>query len=204
MTSYRIFTLTALWLMLISFPSQAETHQHGSRHAETATSQEAHIHGIAKLFLVLEDNQLNIEFLSPAMNLLGFEHQPNTPEQKTREQNALKTLAKTDELFLLEPAVCQMTKVQVGIDGLDTSTHHNAKDKSHNHSGHENHYNGDSHRDMEAHYHYHCEQAYGLHSMTTNITNYFPGIQSLQVQWIVNGRQGAITLDNSHHHIIFR
>ena len=37
-------------------------------------AEEAHIHGLATLTLALEGNSLEIEFESPAANLVGFEH----------------------------------------------------------------------------------------------------------------------------------
>ena len=45
-----------------------------------AQEQQAHVHGTAELFVVLDGNQLDIELRSPAMNLLGFEHRANNAE----------------------------------------------------------------------------------------------------------------------------
>lgn len=208
MTSNQVFTLMALWLVLGSYPSLAENHQHDTHHEEVTATQQAHVHGIAQLFLVLENDQLSIELHSPAMNMLGFEHKANNPEQKAIEQKTLKVLTAADSLFQFEPDQCQISKVRVDIDGLDTPSHQHAENKALEHESHKehhaDHHESLGHRDIEAHYQYHCKQAKGLHSVTTNISSSFPGIQSLQVQWIANGRQGAITLDNSDHHILFR
>ena len=44
--------------------------------------QGAHVHGEAVLNVVQEGTNVFIEFESPAINLVGFEHAPINPEQK--------------------------------------------------------------------------------------------------------------------------
>ena len=47
-----------------------DDHDHDHAHGTLG----AHEHGVAKLNVVLDDNTLELELDSPAMNLVGFEH----------------------------------------------------------------------------------------------------------------------------------
>ena len=79
-----IKTLCTLALMLLYLGgfnlalSQAEEKHH----------HKAHVHGVAHLNVALEDNELYIEFISPAANIVGFEHQPKTEKTKRRRKKS--------------------------------------------------------------------------------------------------------------------
>jgi hypothetical protein len=72
-------------------------------------------------------------------------------------------------------------------------------------SGHRNQdHQARTHSDIRASYYYHCERPQELESLLVRLQRHFPGIQSVQVQWIANGRQGMATLDNSQTPLVFR
>jgi Protein of unknown function (DUF2796) len=54
----------------MALADEAERREHG-----------AHEHGVAELNLALDGKELWIEFSSPAVNLVGFEHTPGNAEQ---------------------------------------------------------------------------------------------------------------------------
>ena len=62
---------------------------------------EAHEHGVAHMNVAFEGNELYIEFISPAANIVGFEHQPRTQEQKAAVKAAIKKLEAGEKLFAL-------------------------------------------------------------------------------------------------------
>jgi len=221
MITYRLPVLAMLFILSVCSPVGAqdhheEKHHHkeqtqGSRGTDTGRRQEAHVHGIAELLVVLEGEQLDIELHSPAMNLLGFEHRARTPKQQALVQNAKNTLADTNNLFTLGSAQCQLVDLDVDVSRmLDEGVHHDTDhhdDESHHEEHDANHRDRQEehgHSDIEARYRYRCEQPSTLDSLTTSIPVAFPGIESLQVQWIINGRQGAATLDNSRRHLNFK
>jgi len=43
-----------------------------------------------------------------------------------------------------------------------------------------------------------------ISSLVTAIPDAFPGVESLEVQWIVNGRQGAIKLEKDQREVVFK
>lgn len=201
MTLFRLSILTALFMLLTSYASIAQN-QHESHSADSATSHDAHVHGVAELLVVLEGNLLEMKLHSPAMNLLGFEHHATTPEQKAKVESTRKTLADVRALFQFNPAFCQIADHTVDF-GAAVDTHAN-DEEGHDITKRSEQHDARGHNNIEASYRYRCERPDELHSLSTLLPDAFPGIRSLQVQWIVGGRQGAVTLDNGQHRIIFR
>ena len=65
--------IAALLLSSMLTAASHSEHNHSDKHP--APAQQAHLHGIAKLTLVLEGDALEISLESPAANIVGFEHQ---------------------------------------------------------------------------------------------------------------------------------
>ena len=82
-------TLLASAALALSFPVLADDHQH---------SLEAHVHGIGTLNIALENQLLELQFESPAMNIIGFEYQPTTAADIQAVKAAQNTLSNAAEL----------------------------------------------------------------------------------------------------------
>lgn len=65
-------------------------HDHGHDHHHQEDNLSAHVHGIANLSIVVDAKMMAIELKAPAESLLGFEHAPESEQQKN-EWNKLKT-----------------------------------------------------------------------------------------------------------------
>lgn len=158
-------------LMEISEVSSTEMHP----------SHEAHVHSKAVLNIVFDGSTLFIEFVSPATNLLGFEHTPVNDEQKSVLQNAKQTLATADRLFYFSTTTCRTDNVEVKAPYMNQH-----EDKKHAHHG--------EHADFHASYTFKCEQAKDLKEITIKLFALFPGIHEIKTQWIFQGKQGAALL----------
>ena len=133
----------------------------------TAAQQSAHVHGIATLNLAMEGDELEIEFVSPAGNIVGFEHEAVTEAERRAIRDAIEQLRKGNELFDLPLAAsCSLHVAEVEHghgeeekreDGHgheakhdDGDEHGHAGDEGDGtHSGHAKHDAGDEH-DMPA------------------------------------------------------
>ena len=51
-----------------------------------AASLVAHVHGLSELAIAMEGEKLEIQFTSPAMNLVGFEHQASSRKRYWRSK----------------------------------------------------------------------------------------------------------------------
>lgn len=184
-------TLATLCLALWAGPLLAEPHHH-DHERESSIQHESHVHGMAELLVVLEGAVLNIEFRSPAMNVVGFEHRAKTREQKAAVKQARTRLADGENLFEFGPERCELIEQDVSVGDLLDDHHHEETDDSPRHS------------DIIAAYQFSCRQADTLKSFSTHLPKIFDGVESLQVQWIVHGRQGSAKLNNSRSSLTFR
>ena len=101
------------------------------------SAEDAHVHGEGALDVVVEGNELLAEIRIPAVNVVGFEHQPNTEEQHQLVENALAVFRDTREVFLpSEAAHCEAESVHVALGGLS----------EHEEDAHEEHEHEPSHR----------------------------------------------------------
>ena len=147
-----------------------------------------------------------MEFHSPAANLLGFEHAAKNAEQRAKVDELSLTLAKADSLFQVSRSgTCQLRDQDLDLGHLAAESEiegaeHSDDDHSETHHNEET----ESHSDIEAKYHYICKQPDAISSLTTSIIDEFPSIETLEVQWIANGKQGASTLDQKQREVIFK
>ena len=159
-------------------------------------AEEAHIHGLATLTLALEGNSLEIEFKSPAANLVGFEHQAESAKEKQAVKAAEVILGSPATLFSFAGNGCQLKDVEVDISGLleedhdDHGHHHERHHSSHDdHKGHSD--KSDSHSEIKAHYHFSCNQEKQLESVSTALFSQFPGIENINAMWVTDTVQGS-------------
>ncbi|MDV6345735.1 DUF2796 domain-containing protein [Nitrosomonas sp. Is37] len=157
--------------------------------SEGYSSHGAHVHGEAALYIVLDENTLSIELDSPAINLIGFEHEPNNEEQKSAILNAKQTLVSADRLFHFSTTQCSLENVEIEVPYINK--HEN---KNHQHHHHETYHD---HADFHASYIFQCEQAKDPVSISIKLFSLFPGLQEIKAQWIFQDKQGSASLTAS-------
>ncbi|WP_026958197.1 ZrgA family zinc uptake protein [Aliagarivorans taiwanensis] len=154
--------------------------------ASVAAGHGAHQHGVAELLLASEGDELELQFHSPADNLVGFEHAPQNAEQRVAIERAMTLLANPATLGLPAAAECELEKVEAewgeltiaaaehdhhdGHDHHDHDDHdHHDHDKhdDHGHHDHDKHDDHDHHdhdkHDDHDHEHGHADVAYHYH-----------------------------------------
>ena len=101
-----------------------------------------HVHGLIKLGIVLEGGALAVSLNAPLSDVVGFEHAPESDEQRARIRQAAATLSNAQSMFgLAESAACTVSALSV--DGPDYVTRHLAKADAG--TGHEHHDPHESH-----------------------------------------------------------
>lgn len=177
-----------------------------AQHKESGDHHAAHVHGLSELLIVLDGNTLEIEFRSPAMNLLGFEHQASSAQQFAKIEQAKATLTNAETIFEFFPNICQLSHTNTNFnavmaDAPPATDHENQHEHGHTKDDHKDH---SKHADLEAHYLFTCKQAGTLRALATPLLSLFPGIDKLEVQWIYDGQQGAYILGDEQQKILFR
>lgn len=144
--------------------SQAEQH---------AASLDAHVHGLSELTIAMEGETLEIQFSSPTMNLVGFEHKANAKEDIAAIESAEAQLRNHKTLFLFSGDRCDHVKTSIDLSDLIESndhehTHHNHSTKHNDEHEHEAHTQNDSHSDVVVNYTYRCENTSSLSAITVD------------------------------------
>ncbi|MES9868807.1 MAG: DUF2796 domain-containing protein, partial [Sedimenticola sp.] len=151
---------------------------------------EVHVHGEATLLIALEGKALEIEFLSPAMNIVGFEHQPTNKAQHEAVESAIGTLKKAEMLFTLPgEAGCTLESVEIdsALAGHEEEAHAHEPE-------HEKVHEEEVHSDFTGHYHFDCNNPDKISRIGVNIFKQFPGTEAIEVQSISKGGQQKIDL----------
>ncbi len=173
----------------------SETRQHG-----------AHVHGIANLNVAVDGSNLMIELDSPAANILGFEHAPETEEQAHAVHEVMELLKSGDKLFAFTPkAECTLHDAHVETD-METKDHddHESHDQHHEHEAHDGHDDhthaekdndhGATHSEFKVSYHFECAQPDRLKSIEVLLFSKFPGFERIDAQVLTGKGQSAAGL----------
>uniref|UniRef100_A0A486XJ97 Predicted zinc-binding protein n=1 Tax=Rheinheimera sp. BAL341 TaxID=1708203 RepID=A0A486XJ97_9GAMM len=147
-------------------------HEHDHEHDDDAMAFGAHVHGHAILTLVLEGNEMQLAFQSAAQSVVGFEHKPRTPEQQQEVAAAIAVFNQGDWFSVNADANCELTLAEASTDLTELQAN----------SGH---------ADFYANYQMLCQRPASLSELQLNLFQLLPALQHMDVQWVINGQQGA-------------
>lgn len=184
--SVPLFCAVNLWS--VALLAQTEFRQSG-----------AHVHGVAKLTVLQDRNTLLIELESPAVNIVGFEHEPQNDAQVSLIENALTLLKQPDGIVRLSSLDCEIVQARSDISGAAGSHGHSV----HHHHDHE-HNHSHRHSEFQASIELDCASQTPPAELLITAFDHFNGIETLEIQWVLNGLQGMQRLNPSQNRIRFR
>lgn len=188
----RVFLVKLIVLSTLAFADKHEHRQLGT-----------HEHGVGQLNVALEEASLYIELVSPAMNIVGFEHAPNTPEQEKTVQQAKATLENGNQVFSLpSEAQCELaqTELETAMSGTEDAHGHEPEQKTHHEAeahahAHEGEHDEEVHSEFHVNYEFRCTQPASLTHIDVQLFELFPGTETLQVQLITENDQTRANLN---------
>ncbi|WP_076419253.1 DUF2796 domain-containing protein [Colwellia sp. UCD-KL20] len=180
---YCIHTLLVSFILLSQL-SHARTEHSEHKHNVSLNS---HVHGLSEITVAIDGEILDIHFLSPAINLMGFEHKASNPKEFELVREAKDTLSNNQSIFTFVGAVCAPIKADINVDALINS-----------HEGKEAHGSHDDHSQVEASYRYQCKDIDDLSAISVDIFKHFIGIKKIKAMWINNFNQGVATLNSEN------
>jgi len=189
MLQARVAAWTAILLMLIlssTSSSDEDFIQHG-----------AHVHGAATLLLAGENDMLIVHFASPGVNLVGFEsRQPNDGQLSAIDEilAVLEDIATV--LTFPESARCALQSAEIIVTGIDDPRYTSSQNHSHNH--------GHAHMDFIAEYTVTCERKENMDNIALPLFTRWPGIETLNVNWLLDHSQGSTRLSASKAALLLR
>jgi hypothetical protein len=160
----------------------------------------AHVHGSAKLNIALEGNQLTVELISPAVNIVGFEYAPANDQQEKAVADATTVLGDGSKVFgFPSEAGCQPAKADVETEMFAEEHEHeeeHAKEEGHAekaHSGEET--ETETHAEFHVTYAFVCTDAGRLDHIDVLLFETFPGTKNVDAQVIGPKGQTAVELN---------
>lgn len=169
-------------LMMFSFNVFSDVDEHHHQHG-------AHVHGAAVLNIVVEDKTILIELEAPAMNILGFEHTPNTEDQHNIVKHANEQLKSYLSVLSIPDKQCKQTESELEFA-------HNSNDDG-RHNGHHDDEQNNTHSEYHLNYTVDCESLKDL-SLDINLFKNFPGFEHVDLNWIYDQKQGVIDLNSEN------
>jgi len=194
----------------------------------TAQEHEAHVHGLATLSVALEAPFIDLQFESPAANIVGFEHKAETKEQKQAVESAEGVLKNAKTLFGFIGTQCDLLDRDVDVSALIEDDHDHHEHEEHDHGkekrhaehhdhehdhGHKDEHQHDEHDDHESHaehsevvatYRFECKNLDKLSAISSTLIDVFPAIEKIQSMWVSDASQGASELTAGNSEISFK
>jgi hypothetical protein len=117
-----------------------------------AESLDAHVHGLSELTIAMDAKTIEIQLISPAMNLVGFEHKATSKQDIAAVKQAELILGQQDSLFLIAGGDCEhlSTSIDSG-DLLESDNHHDDHEDHDDHEKHDDHDDHEKHDDHDDH-----------------------------------------------------
>lgn len=162
------------WMLFFIFFSSPGVNAAG--HAKHR--HKAHTHGQGALNLAIDQSNLLLELKVPAEDLVGFEHEPKTPKEKTLLSQAKATLANSSDTFKLPPTAKCVFVSPVEVDAEFSKS---------------------GHSEFHATYKFLCSNPSALSEVTVTVFKTFNKIKKLVFQGVTAKGQvsGTITPDNN-------
>ena len=185
----------------------------------SAAAQSTHVHGQGQVSMAIDQNLISMTLESPGADIIGFEHEARTAEEKTAVAEALKQLS--DPMFVIQlpgSASCKVIQASSEVasengdeghadhDEDEDHEEHADHDEHEEHEEHEEHADHDEHEEHEneahgsfiAEYQLECTNIAAINSITFVYFDHFRNAQSLVVVLIdKNGQhQHEINRDN--------
>ena len=148
----------------------------------------SHVHGLTELNIVIVNRDLQIEFVSPAINLLGFERESTSPEETELLNEVVSKLQTAEWLLGNTLDSCQMSTPVFEAPSFAGHEEHEG------HEGHEGHEDElETHADFRVQYLFSCLSAPPAEIVVTAF-DHFNGIEEISARWIVGRQQGLSQL----------
>lgn len=144
----------------------------------------AHEHGAATLDVALDGSTLQLQFRTPAINLLGFEHEPRSPQEHSALDRAMRLLRDPASQFQPSPpARCQVVTASVTAPDWAISNEH---------------------ADFAADYEFRCEQPQALRRIDVRLLNQLGSDVKVRAQVASASGQYGTDLTRANPHLSLR
>ncbi len=162
-----------LSLVFVPCVAWAEKHDHKHEHEETRQGH-VHEHGVSALKIAIEGKQIEMELEAPGHDIVGFEHEAKSDEDKAAVEKAIKLLKQPLSLISFPAkAGCKLASSEVEV-----------------------HKEGEEgHAEFHVHWEFTCTDMNAITPLQTKIFSQFPNMEEIDIEAISEKGQTAIELE---------
>ncbi|WP_439104803.1 ZrgA family zinc uptake protein [Celeribacter marinus] len=186
----KIFSLLALSAIAASPVLAQDTREAG-----------AHEHGVSTLELAIEGGAVELNLTSPGSDIVGFEYEARTAEDKDAVEAAIRVMLTPENLVILPNAAgCRLTEVLAHLHGHEDEEH-DAHEGEMDHGDHDDadHAEGEDHAKHEAvehsefhlRYKYACEAPDALTEVALPFFSVFEYAKEIEAAFITEAGAGS-------------
>ena len=160
--------------------------------AQQTRQLDAHEHGIGELRIAIDGGHVVMELHAPGADIVGFEYEAETAEDRAAIDAAIALLARPQEIFVLPTAAeCTVTHASAELEGEDHDEHGEDDHEDHDGETHEDHAEDDhkdhdedeeSHTEFHAEYLLTCSNPDAITGIEFAYFDRFEGARELEVQ----------------------
>lgn len=189
-----------------------------SAYAEEKRQLGSHEHGVGALNIAIDGKTVAMEFTAPGADIVGFEYEATSEDDRAAVDDAVATLARPLDLFVLpDEAACSVTQASAELESEgehdgdhddhdehadhDADKHdddhagHDHSHDEHSHDDHEDHADKASHTEFHAEYTLTCANPEALTSITFAYFDTFENARELDVQVITGAGAQAFEVE---------
>ena len=161
--------------------------------AEETRQVDKHEHGVGELNIAVEGNSIDLEFMIPGADIVGFEYKAKSEADIALVNDALIKFDEFNNIFSIpSTSNCNLVEADISINQGD-----NHKDE-HNHDGHDDHdehedehdhddhdeHDEEAHNEFVAHYSFNCGNIKEIDRISFPYFTTFPNSGELEVQFV--------------------
>ena len=156
--------------------------------AEETRQVDKHEHGVGELNIAVEGNSIDLEFMIPGADIVGFEYKAKSEADIALVNDALIKFDEFNNIFSIpSTSNCNLVEADISINQGD-----NHKDEHDDHDEHEDEHDLDdhdehdeeAHNEFVAHYSFNCGNIKEIDRISFPYFTTFPNSGELEVQFV--------------------
>ena len=165
--------------------------------AEETRQVDKHEHGVGELNIAIEGSSINLEFMIPGADIVGFEYKAKSDEDISLVNTALTKFDDFSNIFTIPNAAnCNLVEAEIAINQGDDHEEHDEHDEhdEHEHEEHEEHeahdeheheeHGEETHNEFVAHYSFTCGNVKEIDRINFTYFTTFPNSGELEIQFV--------------------
>lgn len=151
--------------------------------AQQTRQLDAHEHGVGELNIAFEGNRVAMELHAPGADIVGFEYEAESAEDRAAIGAAVELLARPLDLFVLPTAAeCAVEHASAELESDDHEEHGEHDDADHDDHDEENHEDEETHSEFHAEYVLTCANPDAITGIEFPYFDRFENARELEVQ----------------------